>query len=172
MGGKRHQSRCVFHFICLSPFLCHCHSPASAVCLTVNLSSTLSASLAVPLSRPFGLSRVGWGQGSEKLIPHNPSLPGQVAALFAARTHLHKHTCIHVYTLVLFLEKWSVFVSLGSSSLSSARGLQWTRSLCLSRSTFTCTHETQLLREIRLRQGIRECNYMCLYWDLFILVSG
>lgn len=37
---------------------------------------------AITLSRLFWLSRVGWGQGSEKLIPHNPSLPGQVAVLF------------------------------------------------------------------------------------------
>lgn len=72
----------------LPPFCCLC-------CLSLDLSSPPSASLhslKTSFFFYFGLSRVGWGQGSEKLIPHNPLLPGQVAASFPARTRLHKHT--------------------------------------------------------------------------------
>lgn len=159
-----------FISVSLSPFLLHGHSLPLCLCCLSDCEFVFHSvcQSAVTLSRLFffsGLSRVGWGQGSEKLIPHNPSLPGQVAAPLAARTHLHKHARTHAGAFTLFLEKWSFCVAWQwrRSSLSSARGLQWTGSLCLSLSTFTCTHKTRLLREIRIRQGLGECNYMRLY---------
>lgn len=64
--------------VCLFAALLRPSPSAVSVCELVSPSVCQSA---ITLSRLFWLSRVGWGQGSEKLIPHNPSLPGQVAAL-------------------------------------------------------------------------------------------
>lgn len=132
---------------------------------------------AATLPRLSGLSTVGWGQGSENLIPHNPSLPGQVAAPLAARTHLRKHTRAymraHLRSSWKSGESFCVAWQLGTLiSLLGERAAVDKVSLSLSPSAFTCTHETRLLGEIRLSQGIGESNYTCLYWDLFILVSG
>lgn len=91
--------------------------PLCLCCVSLNVFYSLCQSAAA-LSRLFGLSWVEWGQGSEKIIPHNPSLPGQVTVLFTARTHLHKHaytrTCVHAQSSMGSAWKSGVFVPLGS----------------------------------------------------------
>lgn len=141
----------------------------------LNLSSTLFARLQ-SLSQVF----LGWtgSNGVRVLRNSSPIIPHCLARLLRCMQHVHSYinTCAYVHTHSCSSwkngESFCVAWQLRRSSLSSVRELQWTRSLCLALSTFTCTHKTHLLREIRLRQGIGECNYMCLYWDVFILVSG
>lgn len=127
--------------LCVAVLRVPTHS-ASAV-RSVTLSSSLSAEWKNVLS---------WAGSDGVRVLRNPSfLP---AARFA---HMQSFLC--------------VTLQLRSSRLYLVRGPQRTRALCLSLSTFTCTHETWLLREIGLRQGIGEDNFTCLYWDLSVLVS-
>lgn len=81
----------LFAFLSLFLFL-----TSPAICGLYN-SLPLSASLhSLPQTFFFWLSRVEWGQGSEKRIPHNPSLLSQVALSLTARTFFYKHMCMHV----------------------------------------------------------------------------
>lgn len=148
---------------------------ASVVCLTVNLSSTLSASLQ-SLSQDF----LGWaGSDGVRVLRNSPPIiPHCLARSLCCLQHVHTYVNTRAYMRTHSCSSWKsgesfcVAWQLGRSSISSVRGLKWTRSLRLSLSTYTCTHETRLVREIRLNKGIGECNYMCLYKDLFILVAG
>lgn len=115
---------------------------------------------------------LGWAglDGVRVLRNSSPIIPHCLARSLHYSQHVHTYINTHVYMRTHSCSSWKSGVSfcvawqLRHSSVSSVRqGL----SVCLS--TFTCTHETQLLQGIRIRQG---CNSMCLYQDLFILVSA
>lgn len=116
--------------------VCHILEPSSDTVFQTSLSPSNT------LLNVFGLSRVEWGQGSQNLIPHNPSLPGQVAAPSAAHTHLHKHVYAHTHTHTLFLEKRSEFLC-----HLAAEPLIFVLSDCSAGylSTFTCRFWNNLL---------------------------
>lgn len=124
---------------------------------------------AVTLSRLFFF--LGWAglDGVRVLRNSSPVIPHCLTRSLRRSQHVHTYINMLAYMRAHPHSSWKsgVFVSLGSGDahLSPQWVLQWTGSLCLSLSTFTCTHKTGLLREIRIRQGLAEFNYMCLYWD-------
>lgn len=90
------------------------------LCLSVRPWIRLPALPASLQSHSRDFFFLGWAgsDGVRVLRNSSPIIPrclAQVAALFVARTHLHKHTCIHAHTLRTLLGKVErVFVSLGS----------------------------------------------------------
>lgn len=134
-------------FSSISPPLSLLLFSASAVCLTASLPSTPSASLQSAACshslQTFWAEQGQMGSGFWETHPppnphthtpthHNPSPPGQVAAPLTARTHLHKHTCVHADTFMLLCSGklrevfFGVILQWRRSSLSSVR---WLRAL-------------------------------------------
>lgn len=135
--------------------------------MSLNLSSTPSASL-----QSLSQDLLGWAgsDGVRVLRNSSPIIPHCLAR--SPRCSQHVHTCINtrVYMRTRSCSSWKSaesFCVAWQSRRSSVSSVRQGLSVCLS--AFTCTHETRLLREVGIRQGL---NSMCLYWDLFILASG